>query len=89
MLQGRKPVDVISVCNADGSIQPLRLRLGDGERGYFRMDITQVLDTKEIEYVGIESKWFLCRGRVENREHLFELKYYYRTHIWSIVRMIH
>lgn len=89
MLQGRKPVDVISVCHADGSIQPLRLRLGDGGRGYFRMDITQVLDAKEIEYVGIEAKWFLCRGRVENREHLFELKYYYRTHIWSIVRMIH
>lgn len=88
-MQGRKPVDVISVCNADGSIQPLRLRLGDAERGYFRVNITQILDTKEIEYVGIEAKLFLCRGQSDNREHLFELKYVYRSHIWSIVRMIH
>lgn len=88
-MRGRKPVDVISVCNADGSIQPLRLRLGDAEQGYFRVEITQVLDTKEIEYVGIEAKWFLCRGKTENREHLFELKYFYRSHVWRIVRMIH
>lgn len=88
-MQGRKPVDVISVCNADGSIQPLRLRLGNAEQGYCRVEITQVLDSKEIEYVGIEAKWFLCRGKAENREHLFELKYLYRSHVWHIVRMIH
>ena len=88
-MRGRKPVDVISVCNADGSIQPLRLRLGDPERGYVRVDVTQILDTKEIEYVGIEAKWFLCRGQADDREHLFELKYTYRSHVWSIVRMIH
>lgn len=88
-MQGRKTVDVISVCSADGSIQPLRLRMGDAEHGFFRVDITQVLDTKEIEYVGVEAKIFLCRGKTEYREHLFELKYTFRTHVWSIVRMLH
>mgnify|MGYP003299718254 CR=1 FL=1 len=32
------PIDVISVCAADGSIKPLRFRMEDGEHKLRRMD---------------------------------------------------
>ena len=39
------------------------------------------------DFYEVSIDYLFCR--TENREHLFELRYYYRTHIWSIVRMIH
>ena len=34
-----RPVDVISVCNAEGAITPLRLQLEDEERQLLRMRV--------------------------------------------------
>ena len=36
-----RPVDVISVCSADGEIRPLRLRMEDEEHKLRRIDIDQ------------------------------------------------
>ena len=48
------PVDVISVCNADGTITPLRLQLEDEHRQLLRINIQEVVSVKEIEHVGVE-----------------------------------
>ena len=82
------PVDVISVCNADGEIRPLRLRLEKEEEGPVRIDITEVLKVTEIPYVGVEAHVFLCRAKPHGREMLFELKYTFRTHSWCLLRRI-
>ena len=82
------PVDVISVCNADGEIRPLRLRLEKEEEEPVRIDITEVLKVTEIRHVGVEAHVFLCRAKPHGREILFELKYTFRTHSWCLLRRI-
>ena len=82
------PVDVISVCSADGEIRPLRLRLARGLQEAVRIDIEEVLKTTEITYIGVESRVFLCRARSCGREMLLELKYTFRSHNWCLLRRI-
>lgn len=82
------PIDVISVCSADGEIRPLRFRMeGEGHR-LLSINIDQVISVRKIQYVGIEAHIFLCKAVVEGREWLFELKYTIRSHCWCLFRRI-
>ena len=81
------PVDVISMCSAGGEIRPLRLRLEQTHR-LVRIDIDEVISVKNVQYVGIEAKIFLCRAMVEGKLTLFELKYTIRTHSWCLMRKV-
>ena len=83
------PVDVISVCNADGSIKPLRLRMEDEDHQLRRIIIDEIINSRRIQYVGIEAQVFLCRATVENRQWLFELKYTIRSHSWCLMRKVY
>jgi len=83
-----QPIDVISMCSADGKIQPLRFRMEDGEHRLLRIDITEVISSKSVQYVGIEAQIFLCRADVSGKEWLFELKYTIRTHSWCFFRRV-
>ena len=83
------PVDVISVCSADGSIKPLRLRMEDEDHQLLRIDIEEVISCKEIQYVGIEAHVFLCRAQVRGKESVFELKYTIRSHNWCLLRKVY
>lgn len=82
------PVDVISMCTADGNIRPLRLRMEGDDHQLIRVDIDEVISVKQVQYVGIEAYVFLCRATVEQRRWLFELKYTIRTHMWCIHRSV-
>ena len=82
------PVDVIAVCSAGGDIRPLRLRVEDEQHQLMRIDIDEVVSTKEIQYVGIEAVVYLCRATVEDKQWLFELKYTIRTHTWCFFRRV-
>ena len=83
------PVDVIAVCSAGGDIRPLRLRVEDEQHQLMRIDIDDVVSTKEIQYVGIEAVIYLCRATVEEKQWLFELKYTIRTHTWCWLRKVY
>ncbi len=83
-----QPIDVISVCSADGAIRPLRLRLEVEEHQLLKIDIAEVVSMKPIQFVGIEAQIFLCRATVRQKEWLFELKYTIRSHTWSFYRRI-
>ena len=78
------PVDVISMCSANGDILPLRLRMEDEEHQLRRIDIEEVVSSKKIQYVGIEAHVFLCRAKVRGKQWLFELKYTIRSHCWCL-----
>ena len=84
-----QPVDVISVCSADGQIRPLRLRMEDEEHQLLRIDIDEIISMKPIQYVGIEAQIFLCKAVVKGREWLCELKYTIRSHNWCIHRRVY
>ena len=83
------PVDVISMCSANGDILPLRLRMEDEEHQLLRIDIEEVIGSKEIQYVGIEAHVFLCRATVRDKQWLFELKYTIRSHCWHLQRKVY
>lgn len=83
------PVDVISVCSADGQIRPLRLRMKDEEQQLHRIDIAEIVSIKQIPYVGVEAQVFLCKAAVRGRMWLFELRYSIRSHNWCIQRRIY
>lgn len=89
MEQSLLPVDVISVCSADGEIRPLRLRFENQDREKIRVDVEEVVRIQEITYTGVEAHIFLCRGRAEGRELLFELKYAFRSHSWCLLQRLH
>lgn len=84
-----QPVDVISVCRADGEIRPLRLQMEDDAHQLLRIDIDEVVNMKPIQFVGIEAQLFLCRAYVRGKEWMFELKYTIRTHSWCIQRRVY
>lgn len=88
MKQNMYPVDVISMCSADGCIRPLRLRMEDDTHQLIRVDIDEVISVKQVQYVGIEAYIFLCRATVDQKRWLFELKYTIRTHIWCLHRSV-
>jgi hypothetical protein len=88
MGQNRCPIDVISVCSASGEIRPLRFRMEDEHHQLLCVDVDEVISSKEIRYVGIEARVFLCRAVVEERKWLFELKYTIRSHCWTLIRSV-
>ena len=83
------PVDVISMCSANGDILPLRMRLEDEDHQLLRVNIDEVVSSKEVQYVGIEAHVFLCKATVRGKKWLFELKYTIRSHSWSLVRKVY
>ena len=83
------PVDVISMCSANGDIRPLRLRMESEDHQLLRVDIDEIVSSKPVQYVGIEAIIFLCRAMVEEKERLFELRYTIRTHSWCLMRKVY
>jgi len=84
-----QPVDVISVCSANGDIRPLRLRMEDEQHQLLRVDIDEIISVRPIQFVGIEAQIFLCKARVAGKQWLFELKYTIRTHSWCFFRRVY
>ena len=83
------PVDVISVCSADGQIRPLRFRMEDENHQLLRVDIDKIISCRHIQYVGIEAQVFLCKASVKGKQWLFELKYTIRSHCWCLLRKVY
>lgn len=89
MEQKRIPVDVISMCSASGEIRPLRFRIEDEAHQLLRIDIEEVISCKDVQYVGMEARIFLCRATVQGNAWLFELRYAFRTHSWCLMRKVY
>ena len=81
----KQAVDVISVCNAEGEILPLRLQMLDESRQLLRVNIQESRLLERIEHVGVEAVVFGCRARDCDRELTFRLKYTYRSHRWHLL----
>ena len=85
MLSRIRPIDVMSVCTADGEITPLRFRIETEEQGLLRVDIAQIVSRKNICCAGIESKSYLCKVQEGDFMRMYELRYSIRSHRWSLV----
>ena len=83
------PVDVIAMHSANGDIRPLRLRMENEAHNLIRIDIDEIISCKEVQYVGVEARIFLCKAVVGERKWLFELKYTIRSHSWCLMRSVY
>ena len=83
------PVDVISMCSANGDIRPLRFRMENEDHQLLRVDIDEIVSSKRIQYVGIEAQIFLCRATVNGKNTMFELRYTIRSHSWCLLRKVY
>ena len=83
------PVEMISVCGTEGRILPVRFRFETAERSVRTVQISEVISSKEICYVGIEAIIYICKAKMEEKERLLELKYTVRTHRWVLFRVIY
>ena len=84
-MDGKRPVDVISLCSAAGDIRPLRLRLEDERQELRRVDVIEVVSVKQIPYVGAEAYLYVCRVNSEGKPGLVELEYGIRSHTWRLL----
>lgn len=81
----KKAVDVISICDAEGEIFPLRMQLVDENRQILRVRIQDAHVAERIQHVGVEAVIFHCRAQVHDRVLSFRLKYTYRSHRWHLL----
>ena len=83
------PIQVISLCNADGKIQPLRFRYEDRDQRMHTVRILEIIDTHTVTYVGVEGFRYLCKAEDDDYTHLFELSYAFRSHRWKLSRILY
>ena len=88
MEQKIRPIDVICVCSADGDIRPLRFRMEDEDHKLLKIDIDEIVSCRDVQFVGIEARIFLCRATVGQKMWLFELRYTIRSHNWCFMRKV-
>ena len=81
-------VDMISVCNADGSLLPLRFRFEDRDSRVRRVQVLEVLACREVKYVNVEAYEYTCRVLEEEREELLTVRYAVRSHRWTLFRTV-
>ena len=87
--RGNMRIDVISLCDTSGEIRPLRFRVEREDHQLLRVDIEEILSMRTIPYTGAEANIYLCRGRAEGREWVFELKYAIRSHCWLLSKKMY
>lgn len=82
-------VEMISVCSYDGKLSPLRFRFEDADQYLQTVSVTKILDRREMTYVNVEYFLFICKGVMQERERLFELRYAVTSHKWELFRIIY
>ncbi len=70
------------------TIRTHTLRMEDECHQLLRVDSEEIVNIRQVQYVGIEATVFLCRATVGKQPWLFELKYTIRTHTWCLMRRV-
>ena len=86
---GSHPIQVLSVCGADGKLQPLRFRFEDEAHQLHTVDILDVVDMRRTAHVGIDALSYLCKAELDGMHHLYELRYAIRSHRWDLARKLY
>jgi hypothetical protein len=89
MTRTNVPVEMLACCGPDGELRPLRFRFEAPDHLLHTVSITELVDSRRVEYVGLEAFVYLCRATMDGAEKLFELKYTVRTHRWVLFREVY
>lgn len=77
-------VEMISICGADGSMQPLRFRFHDEDGCAQVARVLEILSRREVRYVDVEAFVYTCRVRTDERELISTVRYSVRSHQWLL-----
>ncbi len=82
------PVQLISSCSTLGDFRPLRFRYEDENHALHTVEVEDVLASKLSKVAGTECLIYTCTAHVNDCLKIFTLKYYVRSHKWSIDQML-
>lgn len=82
------PIEMISVCSADGKLRPLRFRFEDEYHRLHTIRVAEILVSKELFYVGQQAYQYTCKAMINEKEQLFELRYTVKSHKWVLFRLL-
>lgn len=74
------PIEMISFCQGDGRLRPLRFRLEDGTV----VRVSRVDETRLLEAAGVTALLYFCRAVMDGRELRFQLRYLVKSHRWVL-----
>ena len=74
------PIEMISFCQGDGQLRPLRFRLEDGTV----VRVSRVDETRLLEAAGVTALLYFCRAQIAGRELRFQLRYLVKSHRWVL-----
>ncbi|MBO7667372.1 MAG: hypothetical protein J6T26_02805 [Firmicutes bacterium] len=74
------PIEMISFCQGDGRLRPLRFRLADGTV----VRVSRVDETRRLESAGVTALLYFCRALIDGREQRFQLRYLVKSHRWVL-----
>ena len=80
MEQRDTPIEMISFCQGDGRLRPLRFRMADGTV----VRVSRVDETRQLEAAGVTALLYFCRTMICGRELRFQLRYLIKTHRWVL-----
>jgi hypothetical protein len=83
------PIQMIFLCNTDGSIRPIRFRFEDEEHHLNTVQVTEIKVMNEIHYAGIEILSCICKAVMGNAEKMFEVRYFVKEHKWVLFDVIY
>ena len=84
---------MIPIVRADGAAEwellaSLRRRGAEVDRKVTAA-VTEIVDGRRVEYVGLEAFVFLCKAHLDGREKLYELRYTVATHRWTLAKEVY
>lgn len=82
------PIQLISSCSTLGDFTPLRFRYEDEQHVLHTVSIERVLSSSTTCLAGVECILYTCSARLDDRIRIFILKYYVRSHKWSIYQIL-
>lgn len=79
------PADAVCVCQADGGLRPIRLRVEAAPCQYQMIRILKVLKEERITYPGAEARIYSCEAAVGDKEVCVEIRFSVRNQTWYIL----
>ncbi|MCL2497383.1 MAG: hypothetical protein FWF06_02065 [Symbiobacteriaceae bacterium] len=80
------PIRIVTVCNEEGVITPIRFQVEDETEERFTIIVDKVLKSFEDKQSGARIRRFLCQSVIENRAQQYELSMEIASTRWFITQ---
>lgn len=82
-----KPIEVISVTNFDGEVQPLRFRIIGKDEELNTVRILRIYKVEQSRIAGIQTRIYTCEIQVGDTARICELRYSIDSTRWDLYKI--